>query len=149
MSIIKCPSVSLFMAFVFKSIFSDKILLHQLFFCCPFFWNIFSQPFTFSLCRSFVLRWVSCRQLICRSCFLTHSATLCLLIGAFNQFIFKVIIDRYLFIAIFTLCTCVPLSLLLLFLRAVPLVFLAVLVWWRHILLAFFCLGSSLFHLPF
>ena len=37
---------------------------------------------------------------MCGSCFLIHSAILCLLIGAFNPFTFKVIIDRYLFIAI-------------------------------------------------
>ena len=35
---------------------------------------------------------------MCGSCFLIHSAILCLLIGAFNPFTFKVIIDRYLFI---------------------------------------------------
>ena len=56
--------------------------------------------FTFSLCRSFVLRWVSCRQRMCGSCFLIHSAILCLLTGAFNPFMFKVIVDRYLFTAI-------------------------------------------------
>ena len=91
-------------------------------FSCLFAWNIFFQPFTFSLCKSFVLRWVSCRQHMCGSCFLIHSATLCLLIGAFNPFTFKVIIDRYLFIAILTLCTCVPLSfnLFLHLLKAVP-----------------------------
>ena len=32
--------------------------------------------------------------------FLIHSAILCLLIGAFNPFTFKIIIDRYLFFAI-------------------------------------------------
>ena len=37
----------------------------------------------------------SCRQLTYGSCFLTHSATLCLLIGAFNLFTFKVIVNRY------------------------------------------------------
>ena len=72
-------------------------------------WNIFSHSFTFSMCRSFVLRWVSCRQHICRSCFLIHSATLCLLIGAFNPF--KIIIDKYLVVAIVFLYTYVPLSL--------------------------------------
>ena len=54
----------------------------------------------FSLCRSLVLRWVCCRQHMCGSCFLIHLATLCLLIGAFNPFTFKVIIDRYLHTAI-------------------------------------------------
>ena len=34
------------------------------------------------------------------SCFLIHSAALCLLLGAFKPFTSKVIIDRYIFIAI-------------------------------------------------
>ena len=37
---------------------------------------------------------------MCGSCFLTHSASLCLFIGAFKPFIFKLIIDRYVFITI-------------------------------------------------
>ena len=48
---------------------------------------------------------------MCGSCFLIHSAVLCLLIGAFNPFTFKVIIDRYLFIAdSLYLCSSVSLS---------------------------------------
>ena len=69
------------------------------FFTCPFTWKISFQPFTFSLCRFFVLRCVSCRQHKCGSCFLIHSAILCLLVGAFHPFTFKVIIDRYLFLS--------------------------------------------------
>ena len=38
---------------------------------------------------------------MCELCFLIHSAILCLLIGAFNPLTFKVVIDRYLFIAIY------------------------------------------------
>ena len=79
------------------------VLLPKHFFFCSFAWNISFQPFTFSLCRSSVLRWVSCRQHMCGSCFLIHSATLCLFIGTFNPFTFKVSIDRYLFIVIFPL----------------------------------------------
>ena len=67
---------------------------------CPFTWNIFFPTLYFQSCMSFVLRWITCKQNICRSCFLILSATLCLLFGAFNPFTFKVIIDRYLFIAI-------------------------------------------------
>ena len=46
--------------------------------------------------------------------------------------------------------TCVPLfiSLFLHLLKAFPLAYLSVLVWWQCILWAFFCLGNS-FHLPF
>ena len=71
------------------------------FFWLLFAWNIFSQPFTFSLYVSLVLRWVSCRQHIYGSCFCIHSASLCLLSGAFNPFTFKVIIDKYDPIAIY------------------------------------------------
>ena len=88
------------MAFVLKSILSYMNIATLALFSYPSAWNIFFHPFTFSLCRSFFLRWVSCRQHMCGSCFLTHSATLCLLIGAFNPFTFKVITGRYLFIAI-------------------------------------------------
>ena len=65
------------------------------FFWSLFAWKIFFQPFTFSLYVSPVLRWVSCRQHIWGSCFCIHSASLCLLVGAFNPFTFKVIIDKY------------------------------------------------------
>ena len=47
------------------------------------------------------LKWVSCRQHIYGSCFCIHSATLCLLVGAFNPFTFKVITDMYVPITIF------------------------------------------------
>ena len=43
----------------------------------------------------------SCRQHIYGSCFYVHSASLCLVVGAFNPFTFKVIIDIYVPIAIF------------------------------------------------
>ena len=89
-----------FMALVLKSILSDMSIATPACFSCPFAWNIFFQPYTFIMCRSFVLRWVSYRQHMCGSWFLTHSAILCVLIGAFNPFMFRVIIDRYLFIVI-------------------------------------------------
>ena len=41
------------------------------------------------------MRWVSCKQHIEGSCFGIHSASLSLLVGAFNPFTFKVIIDKY------------------------------------------------------
>ena len=37
----------------------------------------------------------SCKQHIEGSCFCIHSASLCLLVGAFYPFTFKVIIDKY------------------------------------------------------
>ena len=41
MSIVKCPSGSLLMAFVLKSILSDTSIPTPAFFPCPFAWNIF------------------------------------------------------------------------------------------------------------
>ena len=71
---------------------------------------------------------------MCGSCFLIHSAILCLLIGAFNPFTFKVIIDRYLFIATFSyLCSFLS-SVFLPVLKAGSLASLAELVWRRYIL---------------
>ena len=46
-------------------------------------------------------KWFSFRQHIYGSCFCIHSANLCLLVGPFNLFTFKVIIDIYGPIAIF------------------------------------------------
>ena len=57
--------------------------------------------FTFHLYVSLGLRWVSCRQHIYGSCFCIHSASLCLLVGAFNLFTFKVIIYIYVSVGIF------------------------------------------------
>ena len=57
--------------------------------------------FTFSLYVSWGLKWISCRQHIYGSCFCIHSASLGLLVRAFNLFTFKVIIDIYIPIAIF------------------------------------------------
>ena len=65
------------------------------FFCFLFAWIIFFYPLTFSLYVSLGLKWVSCRHNIYGSCFCIHSASLCLLVGAFNPFPFKVIINMY------------------------------------------------------
>ena len=68
-------------------------------------------------------------------CIFIHSASLYLLVGAFNPFTFKVMIDnRYdpitIFLIVFGLFS-VGLFLLLCFLpREVPLAFVAKLVWW-------------------
>ena len=69
----------------------------------PFSWSIFFYPFTFNLCVSFAPRQVSCIQHIVGSCFFIQSATLCLLIGEFSPLTFKVIIDKYVFVAILNL----------------------------------------------
>ena len=71
------------------------------FFCFPISWNIFFHPLTFSLYVSLDLKWVSCTQHIYGSCFCIHSASLCLLVGAFNPFTFKVMITLSVPITIF------------------------------------------------
>ena len=90
---------------------------------CPLHWQADSQPLhhqgnpnfllisicmeyifpslTFSLYLSLGLKWVSCRQHIYGNCFRFHSASLCLLVGAFNLFMFKVIINMYVPMTIF------------------------------------------------
>ena len=70
-------------------------------FCFPFAWNIFFHPLTLSVYVSLGLKWVSGREHIYGSCFCIHLASLCPLVGAFNPFTFKVIIDIYVPIAIF------------------------------------------------
>ena len=65
---------------------------------------MFFHSFTFNLHVSLGLKWISFRQYIdgCCCCFI-HSDTLCVLSGTFNLFIFKVIIDSYVFIVILLL----------------------------------------------
>ena len=83
-----------------RSVLSDMRIATPAFFCFPFAWNVFFHLLTFSLYVSLGLKWVSCRQPIYGSCFYIHSASLCLLVGAFNPFTFKVFISIYVPIAI-------------------------------------------------
>ena len=78
----------------FPSGLDGKVLLLLLSFGLYLCGIPFSSP-SLSVCVSLVLMWVSCRQHIKGSCFCIHSASLCLLVGAFNLFMFKVIIDKY------------------------------------------------------
>ena len=73
------------------------------FFWFLFAWNTFFHPLTFSLYVSLDLRWVSYRQHIYGSCFCIHSASLCLLVGAFTPFTFNVIINMHVPLAIFVI----------------------------------------------
>ena len=59
------------------------------------------HPFTFSLYISLGLKWVSYKHHTYGSYFSIHSASVCLLIGVFNPFTFKVIMDMYFPITIF------------------------------------------------
>ena len=85
------PSLSLVILLVLRSILSHMRIAIPAFFCFPFVWSMFFHSLTFSLYVSLGLKWVSCRQHIHGSCFCIHSASLCLLVGAFNPFIFKVL----------------------------------------------------------
>ena len=87
--IMKCPSLSLVIFFILRSILSDIRIDTPAFFWFPFTWNILFCPLRVSLYVSLGLKWVSCRQYIYESCFCIHSASLCLLVGAFNLFTFK------------------------------------------------------------
>ena len=84
-----CPSLSLVIFFILRSILSDMRIATLAFYCFPFAWNIAFHPLTFSLYVSLGLKWVSCRQHIYGSCFCIHSASLCLLVGALNLFQFS------------------------------------------------------------
>ena len=81
--------------FILRSILSNMRIVTPAFFCFPFVWNIFFHPLTFSLYVSWGLKWVFDRQHIYGSYFCVHSTSPCLLVGAFNPFTFKVIIDMY------------------------------------------------------
>ena len=70
---------------------------------------------------------VSCRQHVYRSCFSIHLAIMCLLVGSFNPFTFKVIIDVYVLIAI--LFTVLNLFLCAFF-PSLPLLFSSLVIWW-------------------
>ena len=110
--IMQWPSLFLVIFFILKSILSDMRIVTPAFFYFPFAWNIFFHPLTFSLYVSLGLKWVSCRQHIYMyiyihiymSCFCIHSASLCLLVGTFNPFTFKVNIDIHVPITIFFNC---------------------------------------------
>ena len=59
---------------------------------------MFPYLLTLNLQASLCLKWMCCRQYIDGSCFfLIHSDTFCLLVRVFSPFIFRVIIDRYVF----------------------------------------------------
>src|SRR5574340_1604013 len=89
-----CPSLSLFTAFVLKSILSDMNIATPAFFWSLFAWKIFFQPFTFSLYVSPVLRWVLVDN-ICRGLIFVSIQPVFVFWLALNPFTFKVITDKY------------------------------------------------------
>lgn len=82
--------------FYLSSVLSDISTTILVLLWLPIASNIFFHHFTFSLYVSLNLKWVSCRQGIAESyfSFFIHSTILCLLMGEFNLFTFKVMIDR-------------------------------------------------------
>ena len=122
------------------------------FFCFPFAWNIFFHPLTFRLYVSWDLKWVYCRQHIYIGLvFWIHSASLCLLVGVFNPFTFKVILDIYVSLAIFLIvwewfCRYFFFCRSFVFLDYIsPFNTYCIASWWYWILLTFACLKSFLF----
>ena len=128
------------MALVLKSILSEMSAATLTFLSFPFTWNIsFYHCLTFILNVSFALRWVSCRQYIVGSCVFLQATTLCLSTGAFSPFTYKVIIDKYVFIAILNfvfqlilcfyfipfvcVCLCVCVCVVFLSFRATPMAY--------------------------
>ena len=79
--------------FILRSVLPDMRIASPASFCFPFAWNLFFHPLTFGLYASLGLKWVSCRWHVFWSCFCIPSASLCVLIGAFNPFTFKVIVN--------------------------------------------------------
>ena len=77
-----------------------RIATPAFFFLLPIFME-YVFPSSYSLYVSWGLKWDSHRQHVYGSCFCIHSASLCLLLGTFNPFTCKVIIDIYVPIAIF------------------------------------------------
>ena len=98
-----CSILPYLLQYSLRSILSDMRIATPTFFCFLFAWDIFFHPLTLSLYVSLGLKWVSCRQHRYGFCFCIHSAGLCLLLGAFDPFTFKVIIDIYVPIAILSI----------------------------------------------
>ena len=84
-----CP----FLLFWLEVYFVDMSMATPTLFWLPFAWGIILHPITLILCLSLELRWVSWRQHIVGSSF--HPAALCFLIGGFNPFTLRVIINKW------------------------------------------------------
>ena len=97
------PSLSFLMALILKSLLSDMSTATPAFLSCPLAWNLFSHP-SLSIWKC-PLPQGECMvgSRLKDFAFLSQSATLCLLIGAFSPLTFQVIIDRYVFISILSL----------------------------------------------
>ena len=104
---------SLYFKFDFFSYMSIATLV---LFSIPFAWNTFFHALNFSLYVSLDLNYIFCRRenawifwvsflfdfvlILYWYCFCIHSASLCLLVGAFNTFTLKVITNMHVLIAL-------------------------------------------------
>ena len=79
----KTPCLHLITFFILNFILSDKNIATT-FLWFPIALNTFFHTLILSLYVSLYLKCVFCRQYIYRSCFCIHSASLCLLVRAFN-----------------------------------------------------------------
>ena len=92
--VVSYHSFGLVIFFILKSLFfSEMSNVTLTFFDIHLHGRTFSHPLIFRLYVSLGLKWISCRGHIYRSYFCIHSASLCLLVRAFNSFIFKLLID--------------------------------------------------------
>lgn len=104
LGIMKWPFLSLVMFFTLRSILLDISISNPAFFHFHFRKRYFFIP-SLSVCVSPLLWGGSFVDSIYMGhVFFIHSANESLLIGAFGPFIFKVTIERYLFVAIFMFC---------------------------------------------
>ena len=146
--IMQCPSLSLVIFFILRSLFSDMRIAPPAFFCFHLHGIYFFHPLTFSLYVFLGLKWISYRQHKYGSCFCIHWASLYLLVGAFNPFTFKAIIDIYIPVAIFLIVWgwfCESFFFSCVSQIYVCLTFVVKLIWWYWIYLIFACLKSFLF----
>ena len=110
LSTMKWPSGSLFMVLVLTSILSDMSIATPDFFSCPFAWKICFQPFTFSLCRSFVLRWVTVGSLCVGHVFLSVPLFCVFWLGPLIHLHLRLLLIGTYSLPFYFLHTCVPLS---------------------------------------
>ena len=108
------------MEYILKSVLSNMSIAPWLSFICM---EHLFLCLTFSPNESLDIKQVSYRHHIYGSCFCIHSVSLCLLVGVFHPFTFKVITDIYVLIAIllFLVCFCRSFS-------SLPLLFSSVLI---------------------
>jgi hypothetical protein len=96
----KWLSLSLLIDFSLNSTLSDMSIVIPACLWGPFAWKTFFQSLTLSRCLFFLAWWISCKQHMVGSSFLTWFAILCLLIGALRPFTFSVNIERCLLFSV-------------------------------------------------